>query len=154
MLNRPLTLLDVYNAIDITEKTALALGSPFIPKLPRQLHDGLLLVITSDVLNVLSTSGVQRLLWATVSVTVSIPTDRSCALNLFETMINAAIVNGSNVEKFHWMPDECVAPFENKEAEHEMAHIDIPKDTSDFDILMRLRPFLETAHRSVEVLTP
>ena len=74
MQKRPLTLHDVYDAVDITERTALAAGRPFSPKLPQALRDCLLLIVTPNVLNVLSLIGVQNIL--SLIVTVSIATSQ------------------------------------------------------------------------------
>ena len=51
---RPVTLRDIFNAVDMAERTMLASGTPFRPKLPKALRDCILLVFTPDILNVLS----------------------------------------------------------------------------------------------------
>ena len=77
----PLTLLDVFNAVDTTEKTVLAMGTPFAPRLPGALHDSLVLVVPGDVLHVLSLIGVKRFLYVVVSSLVSILSDTQRVLN-------------------------------------------------------------------------
>ena len=75
MRHSPLTLLDVFNAVDTTEKTVLAMGTPFAPRLPGALHDSLMFVVTRDVLHVLSLIGVKQFLSVVVSSCVSILSD-------------------------------------------------------------------------------
>ena len=153
MQKRPLAPHDVFNAVDMTERTVLASGTPFTPKLPPTLHDCLLLVVTPNVLTILSLSGVQNILSLLVTVCVSILAETPTVFNAFEMTIFTAITNGSKVETFKWMPDEWIASNETVKASHKIEHVDVANENCGFDILMRLQPFLEIANRSIEVFS-
>ena len=151
MRTSPLTLLDVFNAVDMTERTVLASGSPFATKLPSSIRECILRVISCNVLNVISSVGVQHLLRAIVSLSIDIITTNTRALSAVEAPIWTSITTGTKIETFKWMPDEWVIPREHRHPVHTIAHIDVPGVTHGFDILMKLQPFIETAHRSVSV---
>ena len=151
MRANPLTLLDVFNAVDSTERTVLASGSPFSTKLPSRITECILHVVTHNVLNVITSIGVQRLLLVIVSLSINIITKKISGLSAFEAPILSAITTGTQIETFRWMSDECVIPLEHQPPIHATTHIDVPGDANGFDILMRLQPFIETAHRSVSV---
>ena len=105
----PLTLLDVFRAVDSTEPTVLASWSPFIPNLPHSLKIVMLLILSPDVLNVVSSIGIQQLLHTIISLSTAILTDCQTALNEVDLHIYAAIVDGVRNETFGWMPCEWIA---------------------------------------------
>ena len=90
----------MFDAVDMTERTVLAAGTPFSPKLPQALRDCLLLIVTPNVLNVLSLIGVQNILSLVVTVCISMLAERQTVFNALEMTIFSAITNGSNVEVF------------------------------------------------------
>ena len=143
MQKRPLTLHDVFDAVDMTERTVLASGTPSTPKLPQMLHDCLLLIVTPDVLNLLSLSRVQNISSLVVTVCVSIIANAPTVFNPFEMIIFAAITSGSKVNTFRWMPEGWLASLSAQQASHEITHIDVSTENDGFDILMRLQPFLK-----------
>ena len=106
----PLTLLDVFRAVDTVERTVLASGSPFTPNLSNSLKDFLLNLFSPDVLNVISFVGFQRLLKIIVSLSTNILANCQIVLNDVEVPIFAAIADGVRIETFGWMPDEWIAP--------------------------------------------
>ena len=101
----------------------------------------------------MSSAGVQLLLSAMVTLAIHAITNKPRVLCAVEVPIWSAITTGKRIETFRWMPDEWIIPHEPRHPVHAITHIDIPSDTSGFDILMRLQPFLETAHRSVTVFS-
>ena len=151
MQTRPLTLLDVFKVVDTTERTVLASGSPFTPKLPSHIRECILHVISCNVFNVISSAGVQHILCAIVSLSMDIITDNAHVLSTVEAPLWTAITTGTKIETFKWMPDEWIIQREHKHPVHTTTHVDVPVNTHGFDILMRLQPFIETAHRSVSV---
>ena len=153
MNKRPLALHDVYDAVDMTERTVLASGTPFSPKIPQPLLDCLILIVTPNVLNILSLIGVQNVLSLIVTVCIAMLAEKPTVFNAFEMTIFSAITSGSKVETFKWMPEEWLASLETRQAEHEIEHIDVENENCGFDVLMRLQPFLEIAHRSIEVFS-
>ena len=95
--------------------------------------------------------GVQCVLWAVALSCTSILIDAKCVLNSFETTKHDAIVNGTKIWSFKRMPEEFVASTEAERAEHEIEHIVVSNDVSGFDMLLRLEPYFELAHRSIGV---
>ena len=151
MQQSPLSLHDVFNAVDLTERTVLASGTPFTPVLPQPLYDCLLLVVAPNVLNVLSLTGVHKILWLIATVCITIIADEPRVFNEFEMTLYMAITNRSKLETFRWMPENWIASLATPQAVHEIKHVDVMNENAGFDILMRLEPFLEIAHRSIDV---
>ena len=149
----PLTLRDVFNAVDMTERTILASGSPFAPTLPLTIKNCFLLIFSADVLNVMSLVGIQQLLDMMITLTTNILNDCALVMNRAEAFVNAAIVDGVKIQTFRWMPQEWVVPLSNDPPNHIISHISIANSSIDFDILMRLQPFFEISHRSVSVFS-
>ena len=147
----PLTLLDVFRAVDSTERTMLASRSPFTPNIPNSLKIVLLNILSHDVLNVVSSIGIQRLLQSIVSVSTTILTDSQTVLNEVDIHIFGAIVDGIRITYFRQMPYEWIEPSSFGRSQHSVSKIDIANPFSNFDILMRLQPFFEISHRSIPI---
>ena len=136
----------------MTEKTVLASGTPFRPKLPQTLHYCLLLVFTRDIISPPSWTGVQNVLTMMVTVCISIIRDTPRVLDQFENVVFVAITSGSRIQTFKWMPEEWTASLEVRQAVHQIKQVVVSCDCFWFDILMRLQQFLEIAHRSTDVI--
>ena len=135
----------------MTERTVLASGTPFITKLPQPLNDCLLLIMTPNVLNVLSMIGVENILSLIVTVCISIIEDKSRVFSEFEMMFFIAITSRSRIQTLRWMPEDWLTSLATQQAVHEIKHVTVTNDSFGVDTLMRLEPFLEIAHRSIDV---
>ena len=71
------TLLDVYNAVDFTEVSALARNNCFAARLHTQLHDCLAIVVSPNVHNVLAPAGVNALIGLIIHACQAILNDAS-----------------------------------------------------------------------------
>ena len=107
--------------------------------------------MTPNVLNVLTLTWVQNILSLTATVCITIIADDPRVFNEFEMTMYMAITNRSKVGTFPWMPENWIASLATQQAVHEIKHVDVDNENCGLDILMRLDPFLEMAHMSIDV---
>ena len=95
--------------------------------------------------------GVENVLSLIVTVCISIIEDKPRVFSEFEMMLFIAITSRSRIQTFRWMPEDWLTSLTTQQAVHEIKHVTVTNDSCGFDTLMRLEPFLEIAHRSVDV---
>ena len=145
-----LTLLDVYKAVDFTEMTALSRQNQFAPPLPFQLRKCLCLVISSDIINILSTTGVDWMIGEIVSCCLMLIAGRECPDEVTR-MVATSIETGSVITTFSWIPQTWLIPARTSTTTHTVSIVRVNDESDGETILARLEPFLGIAHRSMEV---
>lgn len=146
------TLLDVYNAVDFTDVTALARNNCFAARLRPQLHDCLAMVASPDLLNVLAPAGVNTLIRLIIHACVAILNDTDPEDNITRSLF-LSIQKGVLVDKYSWMPLSWIIPTAQPVASHEISRIDVVEANGPQDVLSMLEPFLSIPHRSLTVFT-
>ena len=144
------TLLDVFNAVDFTETTALARNNCFTARLHPQLRDCLAMVVSPNVLNVLAPAGVNALIGLMVRACVAILNDAVPEDDITRT-VSLSIQNGILLDRYSLVPSSWIVPKTWPVVSHEISRIDIAQANGPQDVLLRLEPFLGVAHRSLAV---
>ena len=111
------TLLDVYKAVDFTEMTALSRQNPFAPPIPFQLRECLATVISSDIINVLSTTGVDSLIDEIISCCLFLIAGRESPSEITR-IIAASIETGSVISHFSRIPQTWLVPARTPTTTH------------------------------------
>ena len=145
-----MTLLDVYRVVDFTELAALSRHNPCAQPLPFQLRECLETVVLSDIINVLSTTGVDSLIDTTISSCLMVIEDRVCQDEITRT-VTTMIENGSAITNFSWMPQAWLIPTRTPTTTHTVSVVHVADESDGETILARLEQFLGIAHRSMDV---
>ena len=145
------TLVDVFNAITLTEEMGLASRNPASMPLSTQLVECFLMVVSHDVLNVLSPKGVHGLLQCIVDSALNIIRGKRGEDIERLDVVEHAIGSGFVISRLSWMPAEWVIPLERQEAAHSVVQVDVEQAKTPEDLLMRIEPFLSIVNRNTNV---
>ena len=145
------TLVDVFNAVNYTEKRALAMHNPAQPMIPETLSTSLSFVVSREVQRVMSMTGIRCFLQKLASASRRLLRSEPPPDDNVEQVIFDAIANCVVIESFKWMPDEWVLSLEEPNVIREIKHIDSSEQPTPVNFIMRLEPFMSIANRSIGV---
>ena len=145
------TLIDMYNAVDYSERIALASHNPSQPVLPSKLTLGLSFVLSREVQRVLTIDGVRHFLRTLASVSERIIRGVFPSEEPIEKFVYDAISSGATIEGFGWMPAGWALSMETPQLTHDIIHLDSVEELGSVNYLMRLETFMSVANRNVDV---
>ena len=114
------TLLDLFEAINFTEATALASCDPAIPSIPSALKKCILRVLAPSVLATLSKKGVDGVLLMIIEVCVGILSGQNSFHEQNRLLVFDSIVNGSWINTYNWMPSCWIVPSKTMTPTHQI----------------------------------
>ena len=144
------TVLDLFNAVDFTEASALARSDPARPRVPPDLARCILRVLSPSVFVTLSKRGVDELLSLLVRVSLGILVGL-CPSSECGLALRHSLDSGLAIDTRSWMPETWTIPTETARPVHEVKRATFSCATSDLNVMMRMDPFLSCANRSVAV---
>ena len=145
------SLLDLFEAINFTEATALASRDPAILSDPPVLEKCILHILASSVLAILSKSGVDGVLLMIIDVCFAILSGRFSFHEHGHLMVFDSIVNGTRITSSHWMPPSWIVPIETASPTHKIEQVSFESEMNSVNATMRIDPWLGIANRNVDV---
>ena len=147
MSTKTSTLLDVYEAVTFTERVALAANHPASPSLPPTLVDCLAVVLSREVLAMMSYRGVCNFLELVIRRCFNVIS----GVEQESDMVVEAVVEGRPIGRFKWMPPEWILTTEEQKPSFSVSVCEFDEENTPTDIMARLEPFLGSVNRRLDV---
>ena len=145
------TLLDIFNAVTLTERIALAKNHPAAMTIPPPLIDCLVSIVKQNVLIVLSSCGAHSLFHCVVVSVMNILSDVGESGDKSLDIIQRHISRGQLISTFSWMPGEWLLSSKKPSPTHKVLISQTDEEFNPANIMMRIEPLISNANRSIEV---
>ena len=145
------TLLDVYKAVTFTEEWALSSNHPNSHLLPATLVECLTSVVSTEVLSVMSATGVRSFLNCFVECIMTVMFNKPQTEDRILGFVFQHLITGEMIDRFRWMPDSWLLSVEEAFPSHEVLKMKIDEVFCPINVVMHLEPYIAIANRSLEV---